>query len=302
MYPVFDKLSIWGKFILLAGLIILGIIVSTGLGLIVVYFVFGPDSAATLLNGLTTCETCIAPLKVMQILNHLGIFTIPAIVWIWLVKGRIWNSLLMNSAPESRLLLITVAIVFIIGPFTAWVMEINEKMVLPEIFNSIEIWMRHREDSAAEITAFFLQGSTPVGFMLNLFMMAILPALGEEILFRGLIQQQLQKYWRNPHLAILGSAILFSAIHFQFYGFLPRVLLGMAFGYLLYFSSNLWYPIAAHFVNNAMAVVVYYLHDKGQISTPVEDFGKLPQSGYIISSFLLSIFLLWIFRRGIQRW
>jgi len=105
----------------------------------------------------------------------------------------------------------------------------------------------------------------------NLLLMALLPALSEETLFRGTLQQMMYKGTSSistsnnspntkQHVAVWVSAILFSAIHFQFYGFVPRMLLGVLFGYLLLWSGSLWLPILAHFTNNAMAVILYNIY------------------------------------------
>lgn len=96
-------------------------------------------------------------------------------------------------------------------------------------------------------------------FLLVLVVVAIVPAIGEELLFRGLIQKYLHKIWKNPHVAIWVTAMFFSAFHMQFYGFVPRMVLGAFFGYLLYFSGNLWYAVFAHFINNGFTLLMIYL-------------------------------------------
>jgi membrane protease YdiL (CAAX protease family) len=297
MLPIFDKLSAWGKVILLVLLIFMGAIISTGLGLITIYLFYGSTVAHTLLGGLITCDNCLAPLKILQIFNHIGLFAIPAIAWIILTEGKIREPFALRKSIHPHLTLITITVVFTIAPLIAWVSEFNQAIHIPVILESVGQWMHEKEAAAEKITDFFMRGASLPGLGLNLIMMAILPALGEELLFRGLIQRQLSQRWNNPHLAIFISAAIFSAIHFQFFGFLPRMLLGILFGYLLLFSGNLWYPILAHFINNATAVMVFYFHDTGQSQTPMEDFGKLPGLSFIISSALITIILLLLFYR-----
>ena len=97
------------------------------------------------------------------------------------------------------------------------------------------------------------------GLFINLLMIAIIPAIGEEFFFRGLLQRIFSNWVRNTHWGIIISAFLFSAIHMQFYGFFPRFLLGAMFGYLFVWSGSLWLPVLAHFINNSLAVIAYYL-------------------------------------------
>jgi membrane protease YdiL (CAAX protease family) len=104
-------------------------------------------------------------------------------------------------------------------------------------------------------------------------MIAVLPAVGEELLFRGVIQKLFSKITRSHHWGIWISAILFSALHLQFYGFIPRLLLGAMFGYLLVWSGSLWLPILAHFINNAAAVTALFMIDHGYLNPSIEEFG-----------------------------
>ena len=131
-------------------------------------------------------------------------------------------------------------------------------------------------------------------------MVAVLPAIGEELLFRGVIQKIFINWTKNAHWGIWISAILFSAMHLQFYGFVPRMLLGVAFGYLLVWSGSMWLPIAAHFFNNGIAVIAMYLIDKGLLSPEVETFGTTSDSYYsvAISVVLVAVFMVMIKRQN----
>ena len=111
------------------------------------------------------------------------------------------------------------------------------------------------------------------GFLYNVVLMAIIPAIGEELLFRGVLMRQFKNWLKNIHWAIIITAFLFSALHMQFYGFIPRMLLGVLFGYLVWWSGSLWTSMLAHFINNLMAVIFYYLYNKQLISKSVDSFG-----------------------------
>ena len=97
---------------------------------------------------------------------------------------------------------------------------------------------------------------------------------------------------RNEHLGVLLTAIIFSAIHLEFFGFLPRFVLGMMLGYLFLFTKNLWVPIFAHFVNNVSSIIIFYLHYNGYINVKMENFGAMPGILAILISLILTV---WIF-------
>lgn len=186
-----------------------------------------------------------------------------------------------------------ILLILVCMPLINWLMTINNMMKLPEALSGIEQWMRNSEVNAEKIINIFLNVNSIRALMLNLFMIAVIPAIGEEFLFRGVLQKQFRQWFGNIHFAIFVAAFLFSAMHMQFFGFIPRLVLGIILGYLYYFSKNLWIPIIAHFFNNAIAVVVYYLNYNKVINT---DFDKLGSSGedyiLIIGSIIFTVILM----------
>jgi hypothetical protein len=173
-------------------------------------------------------------------------------------------------------------------PLINWMAELNSLMPAPE-------WMHDSEKEAAAITKIFLQMNGAGDFMINLLMIALIPAIGEELLFRGLFQPLFQKITNNPHLGIWLAAILFSALHMQFLGFFPRMFMGAAFGYLLLWSGSLWLPIVGHFINNAGAVFIAFLIQKNGISEEIETVGTGQEElHYVVVSGLLVAVLLYV--------
>jgi len=85
---------------------------------------------------------------------------------------------------------------------------------------------------------------------------SIIPAIGEELVFRGIVQNELLRIWNKKHFAVWVTGFIFSFIHFQFFGFIPRMLLGVLFGYCYLWTKSLWVPIAMHFLNNALTLLV----------------------------------------------
>lgn len=150
---------------------------------------------------------------------------------------------------------------------------LNESLNFPDLFG-IEQWMKESEKSATELTEVMLAMPNIGSLLFVLIMIALLPAIGEELLFRGVLQRVIADHTKSIHMGIWISAIMFSAIHLQFYTFLPRVVLGALFGYMFVWSGNIWYPILGHFVNNAAAVIFAYLGQHNMISKEVEDIGS----------------------------
>ncbi len=154
----------------------------------------------------------------------------------------------------------------IIGTFgfmfiNAFFVEWNANINFPEFMSGFEEWARGLEDQLAEATEKFTTFNNFGQFLLGFVAIAILPGVGEELLFRGVLQNSLHKWTKNAHVAIWVSAFLFAAIHMQFYGLVPRMMLGAVFGYLYVWSGNIWYPIISHIANNGISVImVYWAH------------------------------------------
>ena len=163
-------------------------------------------------------------------------------------------------------------LIFLVSyPAIAVVAQWNEQMALPDALKGIETWMRQLEDSAKQVTDLFLSGKTVWDLLLNVLIIAAAAAFVEELFFRGALQQFIEKWLRNGHLAVWIGAFIFSAIHLQFYGFFPRLLMGAVLGYLFLYSRNLWIPILYHFVNNATVVVVTYFWGESNFLEQLED-------------------------------
>ena len=188
----------------------------------------------------------------------------------------------------------TASLVIIFMAVNSVFIEWNAELDFPAYADEFEEWAREREDTAAELTTFLTNLSSPGELLLALLIIAVLPAVGEEIVFRGLIQNELYRGTYNIHVAIWIAAVLFSAIHMQFYGFLPRLLLGALFGYLYYWSGNLTLAIIAHFVNNAVSVIALYFYQRGDLSFDVESQESAPM-GVVIPSALVTAGLLYFF-------
>jgi membrane protease YdiL (CAAX protease family) len=235
--------------------------------------------------------------KFYQLLNQLGIFIVSVFLYLYLVSNSSLDYLKVNKAPLTISVLVAMVIVFTILPFLNYISEFNQALSLPSSMEGLENWMLEKEVQAKVLTEAFLKTDSISGLLVNIFIVALVPALGEEFLFRGVMLRLFKEMFKNIHIAIFISAFIFSLFHMQFYGFLPRFFLGMVLGYLFVYTGNLWVPIAFHFVNNAASVIVYFLYQNGHIVTNVDNFGASSNVVYVIASLLISIWLIIIIRQ-----
>ncbi len=258
------------------------------------------DNSITEILGLAdfTDKSNLLLLKYLQITQSIGLFIIPPFIAASLFGSTISSYLKIRNKPYPFVLIIVIILAIISIPFINYLAELNANVNLPDSMERIENWMKEMEETAAELTEMLISANTFDVFLLNLFMIAVLPALGEELLFRGVIQKQLTRFFRNHHAGIWVAAILFSALHMQFYGFIPRMFLGVLFGYLLVWTGSIWIPITAHFVNNASAVLFYYLFSNDMVNEELETIGATESDMYYVIASMagMFIFLFLIYR------
>jgi hypothetical protein len=247
-----------------------------------------------LLDNMTDPEL-VPALRVMQVLQAIGMLILPAYIYLWVSSSWARVKALFDF-PKRQPVLIGLVIFMVAFPFINYLAQWNSSLELP---SDIGDWMRSKEEQAGAITAMFLDMPSIGHLLFNIFMIAMLPALGEELIFRGVIQRGIHRFSGNPHVAIWLAAILFSAIHFQFLGFVPRMLMGAALGYLFFWSGNLWYPIIAHFANNGLAVVLAYGIQHGSIDEEIEMAG-MDNAGMAAFSLAFCLMLLYLFKQHQQ--
>ena len=158
--------------------------------------------------------------------------------------------------------------------------------------------MQGLEEKAGELTTAMLDMPNINSLLINILILCIVPALGEEFLFRGLIQRLLGSWMKNMHVAIVISAFMFSAYHMQFYGFVPRMLLGILMGYLFYWSGSLWAAVIAHSLFNSVQIIGYYLYEHNLFETNIEALETFPWYTTLISSILLLLLLIGFYRQN----
>lgn len=238
-------------------------------------------------------------MKIGQGISSIMMFVVPPIVYYSITRKEHQMRALgfRKLTPPWWLIFIGVAIMFVSIPVTATLTTWNEGMSLGGAFPKLEDLIKNLEETAKVATEKMLNVNTIGGLLLNLVIIALIPAIGEEMTFRGVLQQSLTRKM-NPHIAIILSAAIFSFFHFQFYGFLPRMFLGVLLGYMFYITSSLWTSILMHFVNNGSAVVLYYLDNKGLIED-AEHWGETQSTWIIAASAAITIgLILWSWRKS----
>lgn len=236
--------------------------------------------------------------KLLLVLQHLGLFVLPPLVFAPLVSHST-NQYLNLNLPENKSLFGYAALAMLLAllPINLLV-SLNEAITFPEGLSWLEQMFQRAEQQAQKLTEAMLSDVAAGGLIINLFLLAIIPAIGEELMFRGGIQKIIVRWSGNHHAGIWISAVLFSALHFQFYGFFPRLALGALFGYLLVWSGSVWLPVLAHFINNATAVMVQFLIASGKVSESANDLGTDGNGMWLTAiSTVLLVAVLWRLQR-----
>ncbi len=254
-------------------------------------------SGNTTSNGIDM--TNLGHLRIIQIIQSIGTFIIPSIIGVWLFYGNSYKACFGKGQLNGQLVLISVLIIVVSSPLINWASFVNQNIPFPSSLNYIKQWMTQKEQGAMEMTRTFLTIESVSDILVNTFIMAILPAIGEEWLFRGMIQPLTARITKKMSSAIILTAILFSAMHFQFLTFFPRMILGVILGYIYHYGKSLWLPIIAHFANNLVALMAYsyYLYQGKQAIDPLAAASEAPSIFLSISSLALIVFGLYQIKR-----
>lgn len=295
----FKDMPPYAKLLVTVGFVLLSLILFTVISFVLSIILF-PVKIDHLLDPLNNIKQpgVLQALNLMQLISGIGTFIIPAFFLAFLMSDDAFKFLQINRKASMQSFILVTIMVLTMLPFINWMIEMNGRMVLPHFLHGLEEWMRKSENDNAELTKYFLEVHSVYGMLFNVLMIGLIPAIGEELLFRGILQRLFQEWTKNIHLSIWVTAALFSALHMQFFGFFPRMLLGVLFGYLLTWSGSLWLPICGHFINNASAVVFTYLFQTEVSKIEPDKVGAESQQWFLtLGSFLLMIGILFLIRK-----
>lgn len=225
--------------------------------------------------------------RVMQVVSVLIMFFIPAVATARLMSRHPFDYLGFRKGFNGKQLLLSIAIILVCLPLVGALGELNKAIPVGKTLTAFFQKMEDNYNSQVEALATM---RSPAEYIFSVIVMALFPALFEETLFRGGLQQILIAWFKKPLLAITITSIIFSAVHFSYYGFLPRAALGMALGLMFYYSKSIWLNVTAHFINNAFGItMMYYLYLNGK---PVRDVSNDNAPIWLAVPALIGVILL----------
>ena len=234
----------------------------------------------------------------LQGIQTLGIFIVPALLAHILLFEQGSGFIKDRSLGIGTSVFLSLIVLIVSAPILQWLIHWNNEIRFPDIMKGIESSLKKMENDRSAVTERLLSDRSIHVFLINILIVAALPALGEEFMFRGVLQKILISWFKNNHWGILVVAFCFSAFHLQFYGLIPRFLLGMFFGYLYCWSGTIWLPVLAHFLNNAIAISIAYISMASDSQIPALLTGNdNPTLPVLFVSFALTCILIICIRR-----
>ena len=229
-------------------------------------------------------------LKVIQVVSTIIIFFVPAVITARIASKKPFQRLGLQPGVKINRAIAAILILFCALPLVGFLAEVNKAIPisagLKKVFDNME-------SQYAEQVKLMATFKTPLDYIIALFIIALMPAIVEELFFRGAMQNIFMRWFKNPLLVIFITAFIFSAIHFSWYGFIPRLALGMILGYIFYYTGNLWYSISAHFFNNALMVTILYWQYTKNKKIDMEVGDSAPWwAGAISAALVIGLFLL----------
>lgn len=259
-------------------------------------FCFCLTSLVTIILSLTVSGIALTRLALTA--QDLLLFICPALYAAYLFDQNPVKYLQAGRPPRAGAILGIILCLFFAIPVMNLIIEWNESMVLPSSLAGLEAWLKAQEESAQLLTEEMLQMSNLGDLAIMILIVGVLTGIGEEFVFRGIVQRLFLDKFHNTHVAVWISAILFSAVHFQFYGFVPRMLLGAFFGYLLVWSGNIWLPVIAHALNNSLSVIGAYMGGfDAEEKSFIDTLGTTNEDiAWVVGGAILTIFTIGILR------
>ena len=251
------------------------------------------------LGGLT-----VATMRISIVLQNLIAMTLPALITAVLISRNPIKLFCLDKLPKWQDLVFMLLIIVSSLPAMNWLVEWNANISLPESMSHIEEVLRTMENEAEEFTKMLLINDSIYSLIVTILAVGVFTGFGEEILFRGTLQRVIELKKVNIHVAIWLTAFIFSAVHLQFFGFFPRMILGAFFGYMLWWSKSLWLPIIAHALNNSSVIInsyIYGLEDLENMNTiGIEQTGSFPTLAIVsvlVTVVWVNLYVVWNKRR-----
>jgi uncharacterized protein len=238
----------------------------------------------------------IAFLRYILIMQDIAIFIVPSILILSLLKPGPIRSMPEFTFPHPKEILLVLMLALCLFPITGITERINSAMHFPVWLSGIEKWVIEKEQKADNIIEVMIVSKSFLTLLLNVLTIAMMPAIAEELIFRGVFQKIFTGLFKSGHIAVWFTAFLFSALHLQFLGFIPRFILGLVFGYLFFWSGTLWLPVISHFFNNAIPVILVYIQGIDKVNVP-PDVPLWQQAIFLPVPAVICLVILFYFRK-----
>ncbi len=269
-----------------------------GIALLACIFIFCSVITSVIVSLLTTRMTNAgAAVRISIVLQDILVFILPAVATAVIMTRLPARFLDIDSAPRLTPLLLAIATLFAAFPLLNYIVAWNESIHLPARFAGLETQLRALEDAAGSTFDSILSSSSVPSLILSILIVGVLAGLSEELFFRGALQKLLTLTRMNTHVAVWLAAFIFSAVHFQFFGFVPRMILGAYFGYLMWWTRCLWIPVIVHAVNNSIVVISKWIEGRSGQEIAIDSIGADPSTSTtsliaIALSIILTVILL----------
>lgn len=235
---------------------------------------------------------------VLQGISSFSVFIIAPLIFHFTLVNQPVKGVFGSNKLNGRLILKTLGILVSFMVVNSFFIEWNANIRFPEVLREIEQILTHTEERLKVLTQYLTQFESFEYFLLTLLVVAVIPGIGEEWVFRGYLQPLFTKiFGNNMHIGIWLAAIIFSAFHMQFYGFIPRLLLGALFGYIFAWSGNLFYPILAHIFNNGLSLIFLYIYQSRKLGFDMDSSEAAPWPAIVFAGFICTLLLISFYRQ-----
>ena len=265
-----------------------GMLISSALGELVILLIYGTPMMLEASNPVTA-------IRISQTFVTIGTFLVPSLLFAYCQDRQWFNYNAANRRPPQSMINMVLILSMTLLPVVGMLSSFNQSIMPQE--GAVAEFMRNLEEAANDILKLVTSQRSSWDLVSNLLVFAVLAGICEEFLFQGALQPLLMKWTKNPHVGILLTAFIFSVLHFQFYGFIPRFMLGVYLGYLFYWSRSLWLPILAHILHNALSLLVDFTLQGRGIDTDNMQFtdvhGSIPVTIACSLASAMAIVYIW---------
>lgn len=244
------------------------------LGIAITKTFFGIDLQSTFTEIIYNAKANpqgVMALKLNQAFISMAIFIVPSFLFCRSIEQNSMKFLGLTHPTKWYNYLFIIILIILALPVSSWLMELNQNIHLPANFKDFETLLRGDEAFAKLQMEAFVNANTISQLLFNIVIVAVIPAISEEIFFRGCLQNFVRMCFYNVHVSVIFTAIIFSAIHGDYFGFLPRFMFGLVLGYAFAYSGNIWVSIVGHFLNNCITIVAYFIAQSNPEITFLKD-------------------------------